>query len=80
MTIAQLAAYATMRGLSGDQARRLETPGQTILSLFDEGATKPAALTRSDEIFLKTLYSTMPNIPAAVTLSLADTRIARGQE
>ena len=81
MTVAQLAGYAAMRGLSGDAADRLDTPRSTILSLFDasEGA-RPTGLTPSDKIFLKTLYSTMPNIPAAVTLSLADTRIARGQE
>ncbi len=75
LSAAQLADYATMRGLSGDQAERLEAPGDSILGLFGEGA-KPAGLTRSDRIFLRTLYSTMPNNPAAITLALADTRIA----
>ena len=78
MTVAQLAAYATMRGLSGDQAEQLEAPGETILSLFD-AAAKPAELSRSDRIFLKTLYSSMPNNPAAVTLSMADAKIAEGK-
>lgn len=75
LSVAQVADYATMRGLSGDQAERLDAPGESILGLFGEGA-KPAGLTRSDKIFLKTLYSTMPNNPAAITLALADTRIA----
>ena len=75
LSVAQVADYATMRGLSGSQAERLDAPGESILGLFSEG-TKPAGLTRSDKIFLKTLYSTMANNPAAITLALADTRIA----
>jgi len=75
MSVTQVADYATMRGLSGNQGEQLETPGATILSLFDDGP-KPAGLTRSDKIFLKTLYATMPNNPAAITLALADARIA----
>jgi hypothetical protein len=74
-----VADYATMRGLSGDQAERLAAPGESILDLFGEGA-KPAGLTRSDKLFLQTLYSTMPNVPASITLSLADTRIAGSRE
>lgn len=78
LSVAQVADYATMRGLSGDQAEKLDAPGETILSLFGAGAGKPAGLTRSDKIFLRTLYSTLPNNPAAITLSLADARIAGG--
>jgi hypothetical protein len=81
LSVVQIADYATMRGLSGNQAERLEAPGETILSLFDAGATaRPTSLTRSDKVFLKTLYSTMPNMPAAITLPLADARIAEGRE
>lgn len=81
MSVAQIADYATMRGLSGNQAERLDAPGETILNLFDAPAdARPAGLTRSDRVFLRTLYSTMPNVPAAITLSLADTRIAEGRE
>lgn len=79
LSVAQVADYATMRGLSGDQAERLAAPGESILDLFGEGA-KPAGLTRSDKLFLQTLYSTMPNVPASITLSLADTRIAGSRE
>jgi hypothetical protein len=77
MSVAQLADYATMRGLSGDQAEQLDAPGESILTLFDaDGTAKPAGLTRSDRIFLQTLYSTIPNNPAAITLAMADARIA----
>lgn len=78
LSVGQVAAYATMRGLSGYQADRLETPRDTILGLFGEGP-KPAGLTRSDRIFLRTLYSTLPNNPAAITLALADARIAEAK-
>lgn len=80
LSVAQVADYATMRGLSGDQAERLEAPGESILGLFAPGTgAKATGLTRSDKIFLQTLYSTMPNNPAAITLSLADARIASGK-
>jgi hypothetical protein len=79
LSVGQVAAYATMRGLSGNQADKLEAPGETILDLFGEGP-RQAGLTRSDELFLQTLYSSMPNVPASITLSLADTRIAEGRE
>jgi hypothetical protein len=79
LNVMQLADYVTMRGLAGDQARQLEKPDDTILTLFEAAPPKPAGLTTSDMIFLKTLYSTMPNVPAAITLSLVDARIAEGQ-
>lgn len=84
LTVGQIAAYATLRGLSDDEADKLEAPGPTIRSLFDAGAgDKPAGLTDADRIFLQTLYSTMPNVPASITLAMADQRIAeaaRGKE
>jgi hypothetical protein len=80
MTVAQIADYATMRGLSGDAAERLSAPRDSILNLFEAGSRAgPAGLTRPDRIFLQTLYSTMPNNPAAITLAMADRRIAETQ-
>jgi hypothetical protein len=76
----QLGDYATMRALGGDPAAALVAPGGTILSLFDANvATKPAKLSNGDRIFLRTLYSTMANNPAAITLAMAGQRIAEGQ-
>jgi hypothetical protein len=80
LSVTQLGDYATMRALGGDGAARLVAPGGTILSLFDEGAaTKPQGLSAGDRIFLQTLYSTMPNNPAAITLAMAGQRIAAGK-
>jgi len=80
MTVAQIADYATMRGLSGDAAERLSMPRDSILNLFEAGSsTRPTGLTRSDHILLQTLYSTLPNNPAAITLAMADRRIAETQ-
>jgi hypothetical protein len=77
MTVMQVADYATMRGLSNDAAEQLSSPRDSILTLFDtDPAARPRGLTRSDHILLQTLYSTLPNIPAAITLALADRRIA----
>lgn len=77
---AQLGDYATMRALGGDSAAALVSPGGTILSLFDaDAATKPTRLSAGDRIFLRTLYSTMANNPAAITLAMAGQRIAEGK-
>jgi hypothetical protein len=79
LSVTQLGDYATMRALGGDQGAALVAPGGTILSLFDAGAaTKPGGLSAGDRSFLQTLYSTMPNIPAAITLAMAGQRIAKG--
>jgi hypothetical protein len=77
LTVTQVADYATMRGLGGTAAERLGGPRDSVLNLFDSGAdARPKGLTRSDQIFLQTLYSTMPNNPAAVTLAMAERKIA----
>jgi hypothetical protein len=77
LTVTQLADYATMRALSDDAGEQISAPHGTILRLFDAGGDKPAALTGADWIFLRTLYSTQPNDPAAITLAMANDRIAK---
>jgi hypothetical protein len=76
LSVVQLADYATMRAFGGDSAAHLAAPGGSILTLFDGGADKPAGFTRFDLTFLDTLYSTLPNNPAAITLARAEKRIA----
>jgi hypothetical protein len=79
LSVTQLGDYATMRALGGDQGTALVVPRGTILSLFDAGAAaRPDGLSSGDRIFLQTLYSTMPNNPAAITLAMAGQRIAKG--
>ena len=54
-TYAQLADYAAMRGLA--QTRPAPASGTaSILNLFEQGAKAEAELTRSDIIYLQTLY------------------------
>ena len=62
MTLAQLADYATMRGLA--RTRPVDGDGQaldTILALFDLDATPPAELTAFDNAYLGALYAGRPN-------------------
>jgi hypothetical protein len=69
MDLGQLADYATFRGL----AHRLPGPeaaGEpSILSLFDSGAARPAALTEFDRAYLAQLYSGIANLPAPAKLA-----------
>ena len=62
MTLAQLADYATMRGLA--RTRPVDGDGQaldTILALFDHDATPPAELTAFDNAYLGALYAGRAN-------------------
>ena len=75
VSLLQLADYATMRALAGDSAEGVAMPGGTILSLFANPEHAPPEMTAGDRIFLRTLYATLPNNPAAVTLATAQRRI-----
>jgi hypothetical protein len=77
----QLGDYATMRSFGGDAARELAVPaGGSILTLFDgTGGGAPGELTPADRTFLRTLYGSQPNLPAAITLARAQALIAAGR-
>jgi len=63
-TLLQLADYATMRGLA--RTRPMESDGQpmdTILALFDPGATPPGRMTEFDRAYLGAIYDGLPNMP-----------------
>lgn len=77
-SVVQLADYVTMRALAGDSADRVAAPDRTILTLFDGPGERQAELTWADRTFLDTLYSSPPNMPAALTLARAEKRIAEG--
>jgi hypothetical protein len=80
LSVRQVADYATLRALSDDATAQLSGGGESILHLFDSAGDRPAGLTASDMILLKTVYSTHANDPASTTLALADERIkAAGQ-
>ena len=75
VSLTQLADYATMRALAGDSADGMEMSGGTILTLFENSQAAPPGLTEADRTFLQTLYATLPNNPAAITLATAQRRI-----
>jgi hypothetical protein len=77
-SVVQLADYVTMRALGGDAARELVTPGASILTLFDGEGDRPDELTSADWTFLDTLYGSLPNLPAALTLARAQQLIDQG--
>jgi hypothetical protein len=78
VSITQLADYATMRALAGDSAGLVRMSEGSILTLFDDPDAAPPELTGADRVFLQTLYATMPNNPAAITLATAQRRIDEG--
>ena len=78
-SVVQLADYATMRALAGHNADSLVKPRGTILSLFDAGGEAPAEMTPADRAFLEALYTSMPNLPAMLTLARARKLIEQGE-
>lgn len=64
-TAAQLADYATMRGLSHTRPAEGDEALATILSLFAGDGGSPAELTPFDIGYLRSLYESIPNRPAA---------------
>jgi hypothetical protein len=79
LTVAQLADYATMRALSDDAGDQIAEPHPSILTLFGHSGDRPAGLTDADWVLLRTIYSTEPNDPAAITLAMANDRIAKSK-
>ena len=55
LSLAQLADYAAMRGLARTRAPERKTVS-SILNLFEPGSVRQHELTRSDVIYLQTLY------------------------
>ena len=64
MTVAQLADYATMRGLTHTRPASGDEPMATILALFDADPA-PTGLTPFDTGYLRTLYYWAANYSAA---------------
>ena len=64
----QIADYAALRTLSGARPPAIED-GNTILTLFQPGATPPAEMTSFDRSYLKALYSGRGNEPATRKVS-----------
>lgn len=76
-TLDQLAGYVAMRTLAGARATGGTGVADTILSLFDAGATPPPALTAIDRDVLEELYAMRPNMRAAWQKGRISRRIAQ---
>ena len=62
LSVVQLADYAAMRSFAVDYEAYPEQE-ETILSLFEGASDRAAELTEADLVFLRNLYSGIPNLP-----------------
>ncbi|KRA80782.1 hypothetical protein [Altererythrobacter sp. Root672] len=68
LSLQQLADYATLRAFT-HTLPPASARGESIVSLFDEGADRPAGLTDFDHKFLGALYEGLPNLPGSARLA-----------
>jgi hypothetical protein len=69
MSVYQIADYAAMRSLARTRPTGTDAAFGTILSLFDPGGRPPPELTPFDIAYLKSLYGSLANLPAAVKIA-----------
>ena len=68
LSLQQLADYATFRALTRTLPPA-DARGESIVGLFEAGASRPAGLTEFDRAFLATLYEGVPNLPGSSRLA-----------
>ena len=68
MTVIQLADYASMRAFAKVQPPEGDAAMDTILTLFSDPAAAPPGWTDFDLAYLRSLYESIPNLPAAAKL------------
>lgn len=76
-SLAQIADFAAMRALAGARPPGDAQLADTILTLFDTGATAPPGLIPLDTGFLRGLYRTQPNGRATAEMSVIARTIAK---
>jgi len=77
-SLLQLADYATMRGLARTKPPEGDGAGlDTILALFDEGATGPPELTDFDRAYLAALYDGIPNLAGLTKVNGVNRQLRR---
>ena len=69
MSIVQLADYATFRALAHTLPQVTSARRDSILALFEGGATPPTQLTEFDLAYLRAMYDGIPNIPAPARIA-----------
>lgn len=77
MALAQLADYALYRSLTRTLPQTPETRADSILSLFDGGASRPTGLTEFDRAYLTELYKGAANLPAPASLARLEAATGR---
>lgn len=77
MGLAQLADYALYRSLTRTLPQTPETRADSILSLFDGGASPPTGLTEFDRAYLSELYKGAANLPAPASLARLEAATGR---
>ena len=75
-TLNQIADYAAVRGLGGTRSGASGGAGNSILGLFDAGATAPRGLTSLDLAYLQALHATRGNQRSTSHLSRIAERIS----
>lgn len=68
LTLRQIADFATLRALATEYPEVAQESADTMLRLFDEGASRPQELTAVDRAWLTRLYHGIPNLPASSRL------------
>lgn len=76
-SLTQIADYVAMRALAGARPPVDPTPGDTILTLFDPGATPPPGASSLDVSYLDALYHSRPNQSAIKQKSEISRRLVR---
>jgi len=83
MSLIQLADYVTMRSFARTKPAEGDAPLDTILALFDANHEPPLGLTDFDQAYLRSVYESIPNLPAASKLLGVNrelTRLIREEE
>ena len=69
LNVQQLADYATFRALAHTLPQVTSARPDSILALFEGGASAPTQLTAFDMAYLRAMYDGMPNIPATTRIA-----------
>lgn len=79
-TVIQLADYATMRSFAKTKPTDGTASLDTILALFDPSHEPPGGLTEFDQAYLRSVYDSIPNLPAASKLLGVNRQLGRISE
>lgn len=76
-TLTQIADYTAMRALAGARPPRQDIEADTILTLFDPGATPPPTATLVDQSYLHGLYDSRPTARSTSAMGRISGRIVK---